>query len=196
MSMEISVLIRNEKQYLIAKKYPVTFFYSDNLELVKKYPEIYYQTSKSDIGLLSLKNKHLISDYSLNIANKESIQFLLNKGVEKVTLSVELNLEELSFFSNLDKLPVILIIYGRVINMILKKHPLFKENGYALKNKNNIYPIYVDKYNHVYIYSEPINLILDIKKYYQKGIKSFRIDLLDETEEEIKKIFNSIFDLL
>ena len=174
--MEISVLIRNEKQYLIAKKYPVTFFYSDNLELVKKYPEIYYQTSKiekeeelpsklliSDIGLLSLKNKHLISDYSLNIANKESIQFLLNKGVEKVTLSVELNLEELSFFSNLDKLPVILIIYGRVINMILKKHPLFKENGYALKNKNNIYPIYVDKYNHVYIYSEPINLILDIK---------------------------------
>ena len=200
----LSVLIRNEEQYQIVKNYPLDCIYTDNLKLAFKY-DLYYETKRAyqklpklpakllinDTGLLLLPNKKIVTNYSLNVANDQTIALLKKYNVEKITLSVEVTLEELKFLKDKDRVEV--IIYGRILDMLLKKHPIIKDSNYKLVYNNHLYPITVDEDEKVSIYHyEPINLIPNIKAYQDLGLKYFRLDFFDESPEKIAKIIDSV----
>lgn len=207
--MSLSVLVRNKEQYDVVKKYEVETIYTDNIDLAREFPDMYYAPWKEekevsvkkllirDLGLLEKYHgtHDIILDYGLNIANLSTIELFLEYGVKKMTLSVELSLEELKFFKNLEFLPIEMLIYGRVIDMTLKRHPIIKENGYELEDvKKRKYPVKVDKNQTVYLYHhEPINRLNDIPKYVSLGIQNFRIDFYEETEREIQHVLESYF---
>lgn len=203
----ISILIRNEEQYNIVKNYNLDCIYTDNLNLANKY-NLYYEVPRTynkltnlpskllinDTGLLTENNKTIITNYSLNVANKETISLLMKYNVKKITLSIEVTLEELKFM-DIVNYPIEVIIYGKVLAMFIKSHPIIKDSNYELVDyQNHKYPIKVDEEEHLSIYHyEPINNIDKINEYQKLGIKYFRLDFLDEDIKEIKKILDSIF---
>src|SRR5574344_2142979 len=116
MKDELSVLIRNEEQYQVLKKYPITRIYSNNLDLVHQHSEIYYQVPRihgelkdlpehlliNDVGLLKeYPTKHMISDYYMNISNHASCDLLQEYHIEKINLSLEMTLPEIELFKDI-----------------------------------------------------------------------------------------------
>ena len=201
----ISVLIRNEEQYNIVKDYDLDCIYTDNLLLARKY-DLFYETPRiyeeldnlpnklliNDTGLLILDNKEIVTNYSFNVANSKTIKLLEKYHVKKITLSIEVTLEELKFM-NLKSHPVEVIIYGKIVNMFLKRHPLIKDNNFKLINSNHKFIAKVDSNEHVSIFNyEPINLIDKIDEYQKLGIKYFRLDFLDESSKDIKNILDKL----
>ena len=201
----ISVLIRNEEQYKIVKDYDLDCIYTDNLLLARKY-DLFYETPRAyeeldnlpnkllinDTGLLNLDNKDIVTNYSFNVANSKTIKLLEKYHVKKITLSIEVTLEELKFM-NLTNRPVEVIIYGKIVNMFLKSHPLIKDNNFKLINSNHKFDSRVDSNEHVSIFNyEPINLINKIKEYQKLGINYFRLDFLDESSNDIKNILDKL----
>ena len=208
MKTNISVFIRNETQYHTMKKYNIKDIYSDQLRLVQKYPEIYYQMPRTDMKKSPLPNrllvnntgvmmrqkgkKEMIGDYFLNIANIASIK-LFSQYVNKMTLSIEYPKEELNLLKEYASI-IEVLIYGRVEVMLLKSHPIFTKNGYELKDsEGHFYPIRVDEKHHVHIFHyEPINRISELSEYRNQGMKNFRLDFFDESEEEIETILHQV----
>ena len=201
----ISVLIRNEEQYNIVKDYDLDCIYTDNLLLARKY-DLFYETPRvyekldnlpnklliNDTGLLTLNNKEIVTNYSFNVANSKTIKLLEKYHVKKITLSIEVTLEELKFM-NLESHPVEVIIYGKIVNMFLKSHPLIKDNNFKLINSNHKFDSRVDSNEHVSIFNyEPINLIDKVDEYQKLGIKYFRLDFLNESSEDIKNILDKL----
>ncbi len=201
----ISVLIRNEKQYNIIKNYELDCIYTDNLILALKY-DLYYETPRvytkldnlpnklliNDTGLLKIHHKEIVTNYSFNVANRKTIELLMKYQVKKITLSVEMTLDELAFL-DCQKYPLEVILYGKIMVMLLKSHPLIKDNDYKLVNGNQKFEMRLDEDKHVKIYHfEPINLIDKVVSYQKLGIKYFRVDFLNESEEEIKNIMDRL----
>ena len=201
----ISVLIRNEEQYNIVKDYDLDCIYTDNLLLARKY-DLFYETPRiyeeldnlpnklliNDTGILTLDNKEIVTNYSFNTANSKTIKLLEKYHVKKITLSIEVTLEELKFM-NLESDPVEVIIYGKIVNMFLKSHPLIKDNNFKLINSNHKFDSRVDSDEHVSIFNyEPINLIDKVDEYQKLGIKYFRLDFLDESSKDIKNILEKL----
>lgn len=201
--MIFSVLVRSEKQYEIVSHYEIQNIYSDSLELCLKHPEVYYLTSRvkeeenlpncllvQDFGTIyKEKNKSMISNYTLNVANSCTCELLLKLGVQKIGLSVEMNLTELKCFPTISNYPVEVLIYGRVEDMLLKRHPEMTDGTYELESVNGKYPVIVDQDRTVHIYHrKPIDRISEIEDLKSLGIRYGRIDFLDESEEEMKEI--------
>ena len=203
---ELSVFIRNKEQLEAIKQYTINHIYTDNLELVKESENLIFEVPKNyqeplpknilikDLGMLEEKKEHknIYIDYGMNIANQSTMELLKDYGVKKMTLSLELPIEELKFFQNLKDEPIEILIYGTIVVMTLKEHPLIKENGYIIEDvKKRKYKTKVLKDNSVIIYHhEPINHINKIKEYKKLGIKNFRFDFLEEGKEEIQNILN------
>ena len=144
------------------------------------------------------KNNNLISDYYLNVVNNYSIKFLLDNGVKRVTLSPEINYNYLDDYIK-DKVEI--IIYGTIENMLTKSCPIKelkmclckKEDIYFLEdiNKNRYRILHNNCLTHIMHYKK-INYIDNIDYYKNIGIRSFRLELLDETYDEVIKLINEI----
>ncbi len=200
----ISVLIRNEEQYKIVKNYNLDCIYTDDLSLARKY-DLYYEVKRvydkldnlpnklliNDIGLLNEEDKEIVTNYSLNVANINTILLFQKYNVKKITLSIEVTLEDLRFIDY----PVEVIIYGKLLAMFVKNHPLIKDSNYELIDyQNNKYQIKVDEDEHLLIYySKPLNNLDQINEYKKLGIKYFRLDFLDEKPKQIKEILDLLF---
>lgn len=146
---------------------------------------------------------NVVSDYYLNIANNKAIDLLRRNNIQRITLSCELGYDKIKKLNTNYNLE--LIIYGRIELMVMKYCPLKKLLNHCLVCRDNInryylesvqgfkYPIIVDK-NHLthIMHCNNVNYIEDINKYIDLGIKSYRLELFDESEEEINKIINMI----
>ena len=215
---EISVLARTPKQVEASLNSNVDRIYVDK-ELWEEYKDntkIYLRTSRvvsnydieaSNIlvtelgGIHKYKNKNVVSDYYLNVVNNHSIKYLLDKGVQRVTLSPEINYDNLEDYIK-DK--VELIIYGRIelmltkscsVKEVLNSCPCNKNDKYYLEDTNkNRYPIvHKDCLTHIMHYKN-INHLDKLAYYKNIGIRSYRIELFDESYDEtinlIKQILN------
>ncbi len=208
-SPKVSVFVRSKEQLNFVRMYDVHAIYTDVLELVQENPELYYQVPKyhdaselpdniltEDTGLLyDFKDKkNIITDYGLNVANEKTISLLEQSGASRVTLSLEVSMEELSFFKNLKKYSLELYLYGRPKVMCLKEHPIFTNGEYILEDmKKKRYPVTVLENKNVFLYHhEPIDRLRYFQSYRDIGIQYFRIDLWKETNLEIAEIFERI----
>ena len=205
MDMKISVLVSSNEQYEIVKKYPVDAIYTSNYAIAMANPSIYYQTPKypcmkkmphrllcGDVGWFMDQEEHtIVTDYNLNIANHFSIEQLLKRGATKITPSLECSIHDLE---KLSSYPLEVLIYGHVVVMTLKSHPLFKENGYELEDyQHRRWKALVDENEVVSLLSaEPINKLNELEEYQRIGIRSFRLDFTIETKEQVKKIMESV----
>lgn len=150
-------------------------------------------------------NNEIIGDYFLNITNHETASYL-GKQSKFVTISPEITKERIENINFKDD-NVEYIVYGTIELMIMKYCPIkMLENNdnnncnlcslgnkYYLKNKEEeIFPIINTKhYTHI-MHKEVLDNIENIKLCLSKGINNFRMELFDETKEEIEYIIKKI----
>lgn len=174
-------------------------------DLIKEYNiQGFIISSLGDFVLLEkyLKKYDFIGNFTLNSFNSTSINIFRSLGLSKITLSPELNLEDITAIYNIEKehIPLELIVYGNT--------PIMKMNYCVLGISNKCYPqcMMRCKTNNKYylidrlgfkfrilpdnvqtvttIFNSKITSITHI----DTGINSVRVDLLDETIDEINNI--------
>lgn len=150
-----------------------------------------------------VKNNFVASDYYLNVVNNESIKLLADLGIKRVCLSPEIkNLHKIS--SSID---IEMIIYGRLelmitkycpINMILNEDNnkcdlcLKKDKFYLKDHANRIYPLIQSRHIIHIMHHKNIDLFNNIDEYINKGINCFRLELFDETSEEVQILIDKL----
>ena len=213
---EISVLARTKEQVEASLELNVNRIYVDE-ELWKEYKDndkIYlrlprvskeYKIEANNVlvtelgGINAYHNSNMISDYYLNVVNNHSIKYLLDKGVKRVTLSPEINYDNLDDYIK-DK--VELIIYGRIELMLTKSCPISEvlnncpcstDDKYYIEdiNKNRYPVIHNNCLTHIMHYKN-INYLDKLSYYKNIGIRSFRLELFDENYDETNKLIEKI----
>lgn len=219
--LNLNVLVRSEAQlkaaldssvdniyvtdYNLYKKYKSSNVYFSLPRVIEKYKE--YKEENLLVRELGSINKYkdknnIISDYTLNIVNKESLRLLNNLGVKRICLSPEIRINNIE--SSLYNTEI--VIYGRIELMITKYCPLnmlinkddkkcslcMKNDRYSLQDEQNrIYPISHDGHLTIIYDHKNINLINDIDKIKEKA-NNLRIDFLEESYEEALEIINRV----
>lgn len=217
--IHFNFLVRNEDQlkYLIDKQYILIV---SNKKLFEKYKDktnVYYQERRvgeicndrfvaTELGGV-IQEKSILGDYYLNITNHYTLNYL-SKYLKIMTLSPELEDEEIRRIMNNYQGNAEIYLYGRLELMLTKYCPLNlnvnkdkicsickNSNTYKLVDRNNYeYPIIQDKDIHLtHILDNKItNRIIKLSEYISYGVNYFRIELLNETVDEIKEILKRI----
>ena len=224
-NISLNVLVRNEEQLRCCIDNNVDSIYVVDYDLYIKYKyldNVYYRCNRvnnnyrkfnnskllvCEMGSINKykNNNSLVSDYYLNVTNSYSIKVLNNLGVEKVTLSSELDFNKIKDIMKC-RYNVELIIYGRLELMVMKYCPLKKCLNYCDKCNNlvdkfsledrfgNRFPIIRENCLTHVMHFKNIDYIDDLKKYIDIGVANFRIELFDENykmvENCIKKVKN------
>ena len=192
-----SCLINSYEQYLKIKD-DFDIVYIEGIDLFNKInnnkcilkiprvleylPDLNQKLLVGELGSV-YKYKNVDTDFSLNILNSYSVAFLHSIGVNKITLSHELNYKQVkmlvdSYKERYNKNPNLeVIISGYEEAMICKYNMLKrynKNNGYLIDRFNNKYKI-VSKDNLMYIYNFKKR---DLKEnYFDIGINYVRTNL-------------------
>ena len=200
---KMNVLVSTKEDYLFSKKYHFDEVYTDNEDLyyslencflklprvMNKYPVHQEKLLVSEIGSI-YQYDNVVTDFSLNVTNSYTVAFLHSLGVNRVTLSYELTKEQIrdiitAYKERYHKHPNLeVIIYARPEVMIsrynlLDKYGLDKAN---LKDKEgNLFPVVV-KDNLMYIYLYRPIVKDDYMDYYDMGVNSLRVQILDEKD--------------
>lgn len=168
----------NKTNYFIQNKQDITklkgkynILYTDNYKLYKKYNDlnIYYRLPNimenfpnyknerlliNDLGSLYkyYKDNDIITDYTLNVANSESVKLLEKYKVKLITLSPELrDYEILKYTKNTE-----IIIKGKLELMVIKNFPL-KGDIYLKDKYKNTFKVINKKYTTI-LHHESINI--------------------------------------
>ena len=174
-------------------------------DLIKEYNIAgFIISSLGDLVLLEkYKGKYeFIGNFTLNCFNTTSIYTFRSLGISKITLSPELNLEDITNIYNIEKnhIPLELIVYGNT--------PVMKMNYCVLGVSNKCYPDCMMRCrtnNKYYLIDrlgfkfrilpdnvQTVTTIFNSKTtcitHVETGIDSVRIDLLDESIDEINNI--------
>ena len=197
----------------IIKANYINLFYNNIQKTIKKYDIKGFVISNiSNLKLLEnilSNNKNqfeLISNYTFNVFNKYSINVLKNLGISRFTISPESDKELITNLCNNAYLPSELIVYGNI--------PLMNMN-YCLNGKSNkCYPTCTSKCNsdNKYYLKDRVNMnfrilfdnIQTVSTIYNSKITSIspsnfdvncvRIDILDESIDEVNHIVNQILN--
>ena len=137
-----------------------------------------------------------IANYTLNIANNYSINELKDFGIIKYTTSPEFEKETISCLNQ--EIEKEIIVYGRTLLMTTEYCSIgtykncpgtCKQGTYKLKDRMGFeFPIYTDRINcNNLIYNSKITSI----EWKDLNVNSIRMDILDETIEEINNIIKT-----
>ena len=224
-NLHINILVRNEEQLKSAIKNNVDTIYTLDKNLYNKYREeanISYVIPRVINKYLDIKNGSVLVNelggiekyskdnivdvnYTLNVVNSKSIEFLNKFKVNNICLSLELDYDKIRLLMKNDY-NVSLFVYGKAELMVMKYCPLKLNinNCSRCKSDNNKYYL-CDKSNNKFrilhnncitsiMHYKNTDLINDIKKYKELGIHTYRIDLLDENDKEIDNLIKKIKD--
>lgn len=198
-----NILIRNKDMYnkIKSKKFNELYLpdYLYNVinddRKVLKLSRVQNENRKYDIpvlvGEIGSIIKDCYTDFSFNVVNSYTVAFLHSIGVNRVTLSQELNDEEIkelidAYIKRYQKNPNLeLIVYGRE-EMMISKYNILKNlnnhNNYFLMDKyKNRMPILVNN-DIMTIFNYNIRDKKDKFKYFNMGINYVRYEYLDEKE--------------
>lgn len=198
-----NILIRNKDMYSKIKNkkfnelYLPDYLYNviNDDRKVLKLSRVQNENIKYDIpvlvGEIGSIIKDCYTDFSFNVVNSYTVAFLHSIGVNRVTLSQELNDEEIkelidAYIKRYQKNPNLeLIVYGRE-EMMISKYNILKNlnnhNNYFLMDKyKNRMPILVNN-DIMTIFNYNIRDKKDKFKYFNMGINYVRYEYLDEKE--------------
>lgn len=203
---KINILIRHKEIYNIIKNKDFHHLYlfekdfnkiNDKRKILKQSRvintnEIY--TSPTLVSELGSIYEGCYTDFSFNVVNSYTVAFLHFLGVNRITLSQELDSKQIkdliyNYQKRYHKNPNLeLIVYGREEMMISKFNLLTKlpnNHTYYLQDRfNNNYPIFIDN-KLMTILNTRNKKLKDINKYYDMGINYLRYELLDENSHNI-----------
>ena len=232
--IKLSILVNTKEQLdVVLDKYKdiASDIYVTDKKLYseyKNYSNIYYQIPRIDnskdnfnnenilitdlSNLDKYKNNNIISDYYLNVVNSQYINYLFNKGVSKVTLSVENTVNDIkNIINTYDKIPNIeVIIYGKIELMIMKhcmlnnlinkdKFPcnVCDKDYYLVDRNNKKYRIVAKNMTtRILSYKDELYNSEDILKLKEMGIKNYRINLFNEDKDKTIEILEKYNDIL
>lgn len=190
-----SVLISTYAEYLNVKDKFDTIYVDDSeilseindkkcvLKLSRVEERLKNYNTKLLVGELGsvYKYKNIDTDFSLNVTNSYSVALLHSMGVNKITLSYELNFKQIKYliecyekrYGRHPNLEVIIDSYPEVMvckyNMLKKYN---KNNGYLIDRFNNKYKIEIkDNLMHIFNYKK----IKLEENYFDIGVNSIRI---------------------
>ena len=183
--------------------------YRERKNVYYRYPKVHpnYQEKErvviGELGGFTNNPKEMITDYSLNAYNHETVHQYLKKA-KLVNLSVELTDNEIetlleTYYDVYGTLPAVeLLVYGRTELMTIKND--FSEvdckKKSELEDRNHAcYPLEFHKDTMILYHSKVKDEINQVSKWLGK-IRSFRIDLLEEDGETAKKIVNRLKKIL
>lgn len=158
----------------------------------------------SELSILSIleDKKDIYTNYSLNITNHYGLKFLEQYNIKNVTLSYEMDPNNLISHKNMD---TTVIGYGHVPLMVMEYCPLNKNKDndcdkcrmcqnkqHYLMHQNKKYPLVYMGNDVLELYSElPINIINKIDKTKVSNIRiSFTVEDYDTTYSIVSKIMN------
>lgn len=148
-----------------------------------------------EIEKLGINGKKIVANYTMNIENNFTVEELKKLGVYKYIVPLEAEKETIrGLTENIEKET---IVYGRTLLMTteyctigtLKNCPAMCQKGrYTLKDRMGFeFPIYTDRINcNNLIYNSKITSI----SHKDLQTDSIRIDILEETREEIQRIID------
>ena len=143
--------------------------------IVVNHKDIKKRVLVSELGSI-YKYKDVVTDFGLNVTNSYTVAFLHSLGVNKVTLSYELNYNQIknlvdSYHKRYNAHPNLEIIVNGYPEAMVCKYKL--DADYLKDRFNNLFKIKIrDNYMYIYNYKK-INLKED---YYKIGINSIRIN--------------------
>lgn len=173
------------------EEYPIKGFVLSNLgtfHMLEKYKD----------------NYEFIGNYTLNVFNNISMENYLKLGLSKITLSPELNKQDIMNMGQIDNLKTELIVYGNTPVMTLGYCVLGKSNKcypnckslckskhtYYLKDRLGLYfrvlPDNLQTINTIY------NSKITSLDFSSLPVNSVRIDILDENLLEINQIIETV----
>ena len=149
-------------------------------------------------------NIRILGDYSLNVANSYAMKLLNESGVKLVTVSPELTLSQINELQSIDGLQKEVIAYG-VLPVMTSQYCVVgdlcgeykngtcngacKNGKYCLKDrKGEIFKIKCDPYSHRMTIFNSNGLLFGENVIKLKGIDNIRLNILDESFEEIKDL--------
>ena len=163
----------------------------------------------SNLGTFNMLEKYkdsyeFIGNYTLNVFNNYSLEAYQNLGLNLITLSPELNKQDIIEISNLANVNTELIVYGNTPVMTLGYCVLGKSNkcypnckslckskhSYYLKDRLGLYfPVIPDSVQTINtIYNSKITSI----DFSELLIDSVRIDILNENILEINEVIQTV----
>ena len=160
-----------------------------------------------DYGMMEVlreKGIEVITDFSFNINNVQSVEALKQLGISQATLSYEVNHRQIKALTKRSPLPLEVIVYGRIPMMITKHCPIKLQyqsdlkpcqGAYCMKvphglkdRKDKILPLLRTGKCLIEVFSSQhliwIEYLSDLKT---MGISNFRLEFTNETAEEIVK---------
>lgn len=151
----------------------------------------------------------IIGDYKLNIFNSYALDFYKD-FINESCLSVELNKKEIKDIVKKAQMPLQVLVYGKTELMVSEYCAIGSTFGEKCTSKNcngackkgdfvfkdrmgEEFVLKTDKYCRSYVYnSVPNNLIPNINELKSMNIKSFRVDFIDESYDETKRILQAL----
>ncbi|MBQ7476007.1 MAG: U32 family peptidase [Selenomonadaceae bacterium] len=143
------------------------------------------------------------TDFSLITFNLQTIEALKNLGVDGVTLSPEMTLEQVKFVAKKSCLPVECVVHGRLELMIslycaigsfignvgekICTHPCRKNNFYLSDRKNILFPVVTDQFCRMHILNSKTLSMIEHRNNFE-GVSRIRIDCRALTADETADI--------
>lgn len=211
----ISISVKTKEQYLAAKEISderIGEIYFENIipRNNAKYKNIDGPILIGGIGSLgAYPNNYTVTDYSFNVVNAESVNLLHNLGANKVTLSHEINKNQISnlineYYKQNGGYPNLeLIIYGRQEMLHTKYCPIkkmgecgkCKSKQFALKDDFEVFPLLTsDNCEVTLLNGKVLNLIDEINTL--EHINSFRLAFTTESSNVVKQVIKNTLDKL
>jgi putative protease len=200
-----NIYIKTQRQYEKIKNDNYVHIYADlelynKLEddrLILKLPRVITRHEEYNVPLLVgemgsvNKYKNIYTDFSLNVVNSYSIALLHSLGVKQITISYELDDNQIKEMINgYEKRYQVhpnleMIVYAKEEIMISKfnllKYYKLNNNGYLEDRFNNLYKIVEDN-GLMYIYNYMPKHLNNLNYYSDLGVNNFRYNIVDEED--------------
>ncbi|PAB59426.1 U32 family peptidase [Anaeromicrobium sediminis] len=178
----------------------------ENIEDVIKNNSCAMAGNMGTLNMIKKNKKNIFCDYSINVFNKNTAQFLKEEDVKIFTLSLELNLKQIKdivqYYNGCE-----IIVYGRAPLMISKYCPIHaltkkediqrvcgecRKDSFYLKDKLKAeFPIRIHEECKVEILNGiPLFVAEDLNKIIKSGGRNLRLDFTTESREEVKDIMD------
>lgn len=148
----------------------------------------------------SMTSIPIYTDFHLNVANSQSVAFLIEKRAQRITLSPELTMKQIKDINSKCNFPLEVLVHG-VLPLMVSRHcilgsllgeraqkvcskPCLKYRARLKDRKGISFPIGVDAYCNMHIFnSRDLCLIDNLDEIIDAGVSSLRIDACLYTPE-------------
>ncbi|WP_300393012.1 U32 family peptidase [Fusobacterium sp.] len=193
---ELSVMVTNDRQEKVVRELGINKIYRRGVDIARENNldkiDLNSQLATNLYQVLENKNQDVTVGWNLNIGNIYSLnEYAKIENVKTVIITPELSFEQIE---NIGKVPVrkALLGYSKLKGMYLEL-PVFKDKEIITNEQGDNFIVRKNELGNDEIYFEkPLNVLSQVKRLGKIGIDEVVIELLDETDEEIRFLIQHI----